>query len=109
VLTLFRGMGLATLALAANAVIATTLWYQQHWAQALSVGDLRLLIAIYSMTIFVLAAFVDERERSRSQVEKLRTAEAVLRESELHFGTLANLAPAMIWMTGEDKLCTFVN
>jgi hypothetical protein len=33
--TLFRGMRLATLALAANAVIATTLWYHLHWEQAL--------------------------------------------------------------------------
>jgi PAS domain S-box-containing protein len=107
--TLFRGMRPATLALAANAIIATTLWRALHWEQALPVGDLRLLIAIYSTTILVLAAVVDERERSRRQVEKLRTAEAVLGESEKHFRTLANSAPVMIWMTGEDNLCTFVN
>jgi PAS domain S-box-containing protein len=107
--TLYRGMRPATLALAVNAVIATTLWRQLHWDQALPIGDLRLLIAIYSTTILVLAAVVDERERSRRQVEKLRTAEAVLAESEKHFRTLANSAPVMIWMTGEDDLCTFVN
>jgi PAS domain S-box-containing protein len=80
--TLFRGMRLAVLALAANAVIATTLWYQLHWEQALSAGDFRLLIAIYSLTILVLAAVVDERERDRGQVEKLSKAEAALRESD---------------------------
>src|SRR5215469_10480452 len=108
-LALLRGMGPATVALAVNAVIATTLWYQMHWEEALSAGDLRLLIAIYSTTILVLAAVVDERQRSRMQVDKLRTAEAVLLESERHFRTLANSAPVMIWMTGPDKLCTFVN
>ena len=68
----------AVLALAANAVIATTLWSQLHWAQALSAVDLRLLIASYSLTILVLAAVVDERQSDRGQVEKLRTAETAL-------------------------------
>jgi hypothetical protein len=69
-LTLFRGMRLAVLALAANAVIATTLWYQFHWEQALSAGDLRLLIAIYSATILVLAAVVDERQHDQGTSRK---------------------------------------
>ncbi len=71
-LTLFRGMRLAVLALAANAVVVTTLWYLLHWEQAFSAGDLRLLIAMYSLTILVLAAVVDERQRDRVHVEKLR-------------------------------------
>jgi hypothetical protein len=54
--TLLRGMRLATLALAANGIIATTLWTQLHWADTLPIGDLRLLIAVYSVTILVLAA-----------------------------------------------------
>jgi len=107
--TLYRGMRLATLALTANALVASTLWYQLRWEQSFSIGDLRLLIAIYSATILVLAAVVDERQRGRRQVEKLRTAEAALRESEQHFRTLANSAPLMIWVSGEDKLCTFAN
>ena len=65
VFTLFRGMRGATIALAANAIIATTLWVQLHWADSLSAGDLRLLIAVYSATILVLAAVVDERQRAR--------------------------------------------
>jgi PAS domain S-box-containing protein len=84
-LTLLRGMRLAVLALAANAVVATTLWYQLHWEQALSAGDLRLLIAIYSLTTLVLAAVVDERQHDRGQVAKLRAAEAAMRESEERF------------------------
>jgi PAS domain S-box-containing protein len=80
--TLFRGMRLATLALAANTVVATTLWQQLHWEGSVPAADLRLLIAIYSMTILVLAAVVDERQRGRVQVARLLAAEAALRESE---------------------------
>jgi PAS domain S-box-containing protein len=77
-----RGMRLATLALAANGVVATTLWGQLHWDVALSALDLRLLIAIYSITILVLSAVVDERQRGKVQVAELLTAEAALRRSE---------------------------
>ena len=35
--------------------------------------------------------------------------EAALRKSEEHFRTLANSAPVMLWLSGTDKLCTFVN
>jgi PAS domain S-box-containing protein len=38
-----------------------------------------------------------------------RQAEEKLRESEDRFRTMANAAPAMIWMSGTDKLCTFFN
>jgi signal transduction histidine kinase len=95
--TLIRGMRLAVLALAANAMIATTLWHQLHWEQALSAGDLRLLIAIYSLTILVLAAVVDERQRDRGQVEKLRTAESALRESEGYLKNASRLAHVGYW------------
>jgi hypothetical protein len=102
-------MRLATLALAANAVAATTLWSVGHWSSTLSVADLRLLIAIYSMTGLVLAAVVEERQRSSARVEELLFVEAVLREREKYFRTLANSAPVMMWMSGSDKLCAFVN
>ena len=109
VLTLFRGMRLAVLALAANAMIATTLWYLLHWEQALSVADLRLLIAIYSLTILVLAAVVDERQRDRGQVEKLRTAEAALRQSEERFRRVFEEGPLGLALVGTDYRLFKVN
>jgi PAS domain S-box-containing protein len=101
-LTLFRGMRLAVLALAANAMIATTLWYLLHWNEAFSADDLRLLITIYSLTILVLAAVVDERQRDRVQVEKLRTAEGALRESEERFRRVFEEGPLGFALVDRD-------
>jgi PAS domain S-box-containing protein len=109
VFKLFRGMRLATLALAANAIIATTLWQQLHWQPVLSVGDLRLLIAIYSTTILVLTAVLDERERGRVQVEELRAAEAALRESEERFRRVFEEGPLGLGLVGRDYRFEKVN
>ncbi len=38
-----------------------------------------------------------------------RKAESSLEESEKRFQTTADASPVMMWMTGEDKLCTYVN
>ena len=38
-----------------------------------------------------------------------KQAEQVLRESEERFRLVADTAPALIWMSGTDKLCTFFN
>jgi molybdenum ABC transporter molybdate-binding protein len=40
---------------------------------------------------------------------KRRRAERFLTESEKRFQTMADAAPVLIWMAGEDKLCTFFN
>lgn len=44
-----------------------------------------------------------------ADITDLKQAEAALRESEARFRLVANTAPVMIWMTGVDKLCTYVN
>ena len=48
-----------------------------------------------------LAVLLFERRRQRA-IDNLR-------ESEERFRLIANAAPVMIWMSGTDKLCTYVN
>lgn len=38
-----------------------------------------------------------------------KLAQEAIRESEGRFRLVANTAPVLIWMSGEDKLCTFFN
>jgi PAS domain S-box-containing protein len=42
-------------------------------------------------------------------ISERKRAEAELRESEERFRNMADTAPVMIWVTGPDGLCTFVN
>jgi PAS domain S-box-containing protein len=49
---------------------------------------------------------------ARRRTEGLKMLDTVLREtyeSEERFSLLANAAPALIWMSDTDKLCTYVN
>lgn len=59
---------------------------------------------------FVVSAIRDTTDRHRT--EGLKMLDAVLREtreSEERFSLIADTAPALIWMSGTDKLCTYVN
>src|SRR6266576_1716498 len=42
-------------------------------------------------------------------ITKRKIAEEELRESEARFRTVADAAPVLIWMSGPDKLCIFLN
>ncbi len=64
-----------------------------------NVMSLQLFLFFAVAPFMVLAVLVEERKR---------TAHA-LRESEERFRLMADTAPALIWMSGSDKLCTYFN
>jgi PAS domain S-box-containing protein len=71
------------------------MWEAYKWY---IVGSLCLLIAQTTLIVGLLWQRANRRK-----------AEAALRESEGRFRLVANTAPVMIWTTGTDKLCNYVN
>src|SRR5262245_25857959 len=60
---------------------------------------LQLFLATVSLPLLLLAALIQEgHEKSR-----------VLGESEARFRSLADSAPVLIWVSGPDKLCTYLS
>jgi PAS domain S-box-containing protein len=64
-----------------------------------NVLSLQFFLLFAAASFMVLAALVEERKSDEQQ----------LRESEQRFRLVADTAPALIWMAGEGKLCTYVN
>ena len=44
-----------------------------------------------------------------TSIEQRQSAEHALRESEARFRAMANTAPVLLWLSGRDKLCEFLN
>ncbi|PYY13598.1 MAG: hypothetical protein DMG60_21610 [Acidobacteria bacterium] len=57
----------------------------------------------------LIAALFWHRTRRRKAEAEVVAALEVARESEQRFRHVANTAPVMIWMSGTDKLCTYIN
>ena len=67
---------------------------------------LRVMFAIVMIVCLASAAYFKEHLAKR---ELASQAEAALRESEDRFRLVANSAPVMIWMSGVDMVCNYVN
>ena len=71
--------------------------------QGLSASETALLLQQFlllrAVPLYLVAILIQQKEN----------AEHFLRESEQRFRNMANTAPALIWMSGTDKLCDFFN
>ena len=64
-----------------------------------NVFPLQLFLIMLSLPLMFLAALIAERR------ERIN----VLRESEARFRSMADTAPVLVWMSGQDKLWSFFN
>ena len=108
----FRKAGIvsgATVPLSAGGTILGFMLYastKRHvvWTEEL-VKQLTIIGEIFSNTL--------KRKQSTQALlasnTELKRSESVLRESEERFRLVADTAPALIWMSGSDKKCTFFN
>ncbi len=76
-------------------------------------GEMRAFLYVHAAKPRVwspedVALISDVADRTWSEVERAR-AEAELRESEARFRDIADTAPVLIWVTGQDRVRAFVN
>jgi PAS domain S-box-containing protein len=71
-----------------------------------------LLLSEGLLIFYLLRQRSNKKNVERSLVvreRQLRESSDILEESEERFRRVANSAPVLIWMSGTDKMCTFVN
>jgi PAS domain S-box-containing protein len=66
------------------------------------------LLVLASIGCLAVLTILVARSMYRWECESFH-AEKTIRESEKRFRLVADTAPVMIWMSGTDKLCTYVN
>jgi PAS domain S-box-containing protein len=93
-----------------------SLWESFRWYV---IGGMTLIL----VEALLISGLLWQRTRRKAAETKLTIAnkqleadiadrkrgEAILRESEERFRLVANTAPVMIWRSGPDKLCTYLN
>jgi PAS domain S-box-containing protein len=81
---------------------APTLWESYKWY---IVGGISLIL----IEALLIGGLVWQRVRRRKAEAEVATALGVAQESEKRFRLVANTAPVLIWMSGPDKLCIYLN
>ena len=66
-------------------------------------------ISLIVLEAALITALLWHRARRRKAEVQLASALVVAQESEQRFRHVANTAPVMIWMSGTDQRCTYVN
>jgi len=66
-------------------------------------------ISLIILEAALITALLWHRTRRKKAEAEVIAALNVAQESEQRFRHVANTAPVMIWMSGTDKLCTYVN
>jgi len=79
-----------------------TVWQSYKWYIA---GGISLML----LEALLISGLIWQRARRRNAERELAMAFEVVQESEQRFRLVANTAPVMIWLSGPDKLCTYVN
>jgi PAS domain S-box-containing protein len=70
-------------------------------------SDFRLIASLTHSASIIISHH--QQAEQRAEAVAALAAQHILAESEERFRNLANCAPVMLWMTGPDKHCRFVN
>jgi PAS domain S-box-containing protein len=84
------------------------LWLEGQKANLYDTPFGLVLVVLGSVVCLTVLTILIGRSMYRFEREQGRVQEA-LKESESRFRMLADSAPALIWMSGTDKLCTYFN